>query len=136
VRCAELCGLKHAFMESPVRVMAAADFETWVNANSVASDDPVERGQQLYQQFGCNACHTVDGTTSVGPTWQGLYQSQETLADGTAVTVDEAYLHESIVDPNAKITAGFAPGIMPQTFGEQLTEEQIQDLIEFIKSLR
>jgi len=136
VRCAELCGLQHAYMESPVRVLAQADFEAWVEANSVASDDPVERGQQLYQQYGCNACHSLDGSVSVGPTWQGVYQSQEQLTDGSSVVVDEAYLHESIVDPNAKIVAGYNPGIMPQNFGEVLTEEQIADIIEFIKSIR
>jgi cytochrome c oxidase subunit 2 len=136
VRCAELCGLKHAYMESPVRVLAEAEFTSWVEANSVASGDPVERGQQVYQQFGCNACHSLDGTVSVGPSWQGIYQSQEPLADGTTVTVDEAYLHESIIDPNAKIVAGFNPGVMPQNFEEVLTEEQISDVIEFIKSVR
>ncbi len=136
VRCAELCGLQHAFMESPVRVLAAAEFDSWVEANSVASEDPVERGQQVYQQFGCNACHSLDGSVSVGPSWQGVYQSQEQLTDGSTVTVDEAYLHESIVDPNAKVVAGFNPGIMPQNFGEVMTEEQIADIIEFIKSIR
>jgi hypothetical protein len=50
--------------------------------------------------------------------------------------VDDAYLRESIVDPNVKITQGFSPGIMPQTFGTTLTEQQISDLIEYIKTLK
>ena len=62
-------------------------------------------------------CHTPDGRAGVGPTWQRIYGSEETLADGTTVTVDDAYIRESILDPNAKIVKGFPPNIMPPNFG-------------------
>ena len=91
-------------------------------------------GEQLYIQYGCNACHTTDGTALTGPTWQGLYGSQEELADGTSVTVDDEYIKESIQDPNAKITAGFTAGLMPTTLG--VKDEEIPHIIEYMKSLQ
>jgi cytochrome c2 len=81
----------------------------------------------------CLACHTVDGSVSVGPTWQGLYMHEVELEDGSKVIADEAYLHESIVDPMAKIVKGYPPSMIP--FEGILTEEQIADIIEYIKSL-
>jgi cytochrome c oxidase subunit 2 len=134
VRCAELCGLQHAYMESPVHVVSQEDFDAWVAAETQQSNDPVERGQNFAQQYGCLACHTIDGTQLVGPTWKGVFGHEVTLADGTTVVVDEAYLLESIHDPGAKIVQGFA-NIMPPNVADQMTEQQITDVIEFIKSL-
>ena len=91
-------------------------------------------GEQLYMQYGCNACHTTDGTSLTGPTWLGLYGSQEQLDDGTSVTVDDEYIKESIQDPNARITAGFTAGLMPTTLG--VTDEEIPHIIEYMKSLQ
>ncbi|HSF80097.1 MAG TPA: cytochrome c oxidase subunit II [Anaerolineales bacterium] len=136
VRCAELCGRRHAFMESPVIVLSQADFDGWVIQETGLSEDPVERGEKWYTTFGCNACHSLDGTPGVGPSWQGLYESQRTLVDGSTVTADDAYIHEAIINPNAKVAQGFLENIMPQNFGERMSEAQIQDMIEFIKSLR
>ncbi|RPI34644.1 MAG: cytochrome c oxidase subunit II [Chloroflexota bacterium] len=136
VRCAEMCGRLHSNMEAPVRVVAQGDFDAWVTAQGAAvSDNPAERGQVLAQQFGCLACHTTDGSPMVGPTWEGVFGEQVELQDGSTVTVDEVYLHESIVDPSEKIVAGFND-IMPKTFDEQMTDEQIADVIAFIKSLK
>lgn len=94
-----------------------------------------ERGEALAKQLGCAACHSPDGATSVGPTWQGLFGRTRPLADGSEVTADEAYIRESIVDPNAKVAEGFSPGIMPQDFGERLSDDEIRSLIEYIKTL-
>lgn len=135
VRCAELCGQRHAYMESPVRVLAQADYDAWVAANTVASEDPVERGEQLATQFGCQACHSIDGSTLVGPTWKGLYGHEVVLSDGTTEVADDDYIHESIREPGLKIVQGFA-NVMPADIGQELTDEQIQDLIEYIKTLR
>jgi cytochrome c oxidase subunit 2 len=82
----------------------------------------------------CLACHSADGSQLVGPTWKGLYGSEEELEDGSTVFVDDAYIHESIVDPLVKITKGYPPSMPP--FGDILTDEQIADIIEFIKSLQ
>ncbi|HBY92387.1 MAG: cytochrome c oxidase subunit II [Ardenticatenaceae bacterium] len=135
VRCAELCGLSHAYMESPVVVMEAAAFDSWISGQAGAvPESPAERGKKWAAQFGCAGCHSIDGSVVVGPSWKGLYGKQETLADGTTVPVDDAYLLESIHEPGAKIVKGFQP-IMP-SLASQMTDEQITDVIAYIKSLK
>jgi cytochrome c oxidase subunit 2 len=86
--------------------------------------------------MGCLACHSVDGAKIVGPSWQGLFGKTETFEDGSAAVVDETYIEESIVSPGAKVVAGFPNGVMPQDFGEKLSDTQIVDLIAYIQSLR
>ncbi len=135
VRCAELCGTSHAYMESPVVVMEPAEFENWVKEQSQLPTDPVERGKNWSAQFGCTACHTIDGSVVVGPSWKGLYGKQETMADGTTLTADDAYLIESIRNPGAKIVKGFN-NIMPANVAGQMTDDQVKDVIEYIKSLK
>ena len=135
VRCAELCGLRHAYMLAPVKVVSQADFDAWISSQTAASGTPEERGQKYAKQYGCLACHTTDGTKLVGPTWKGLYGSQVTLENGSTVTADEAYLLESIKQPEAKIVQGFPP-VMPPNIAAQMTDAQIQDIIAFIKSLK
>jgi len=150
VRCAEICGTLHSTMLADVRVVSQADFEAWVNeqAGAVANLSPVERGAQWSTQFGCVGCHSIDGSEMTGPTWQGVFGSQESLADGTTVTVDEAYLRESILQPSAKIVAGYAEGVMPAVYEDQFAAEEarlldsagveidiVADLIAYIQSL-
>jgi cytochrome c oxidase subunit 2 len=136
VRCAELCGLQHAYMEAPVIVLAAADFDAWMAEESGLSADPVERGQKWYTTYGCNACHSLDGSVVVGPSWLGLYGHEVRFTDGTTATADDAYLIEAIRNPGAKTVEGFAPGLMPQNIAEKMTDAQVQDVIEFIKTLK
>ena len=139
VRCAELCGTSHAYMESPVIVQTQAEFDAWIkeqveaNAAAEASGVPdASRGQRIYESSGCKACHSIDGSPLVGPTWKGLWGEAVVLDDGSTLTADEAYIIESIREPNAKIVKGFAPG-MPQF---NLSDRQIADLIEYIKTLK
>jgi len=137
VRCAELCGTSHALMENPVVVMNNADFQTWITEQQqIASVSPEERGRKWAAEFGCSACHSADGTQVVGPTWKGLYEHDVQLANGQTVKADDVYLKESIINTNAKIVKGFAPGIMPQNFRERLSDDQINDIIAYIKSLK
>lgn len=134
VMCAELCGGSHAYMNSPVVVVSQAEFDAWAAQQSTAADaPPEERGRLVAESTGCLGCHSLDGAQGAGPTWKGLYGSEITLADGSTVEADEDYLHESIVQPAAKIHQGFGP-IMPSYEGT-LTEEQISDVIEFIETL-
>lgn len=139
VRCAELCGVQHALMEAPVRVVSRAEFERWVQ-QKIAEDpckinDTVGCGHKLAQDNGCLACHSLDGTKIIGPSWQGLYGKTETFTDGTTTVVDDAYIIESIRNPALKIVEGYPNG-MPANAGEKLSDEQLQFVIEFIKSLK
>ena len=135
VRCAEMCGGAHSAMERPVIVVSQTDFEAWVAKESSANTaDPVQRGQKL-AEIQCKACHSFDGGPSIGPTWKGVFGHEVVLNDGTTLTADEAYLKESILQPAAKIVKGFQ-NIMPATYKDNLSDQQVNDLITFIKSLK
>jgi len=136
VLCAELCGTQHAYMVAPVMVLEEADFENWLAEQAAAiPDDPVERGRLWAEQYACLSCHSTDGSTRVGPTWLNVYGSQEELEDGTSVTVDDAYILKSIYEPNLQIAAGYPPA-MPEGMADNLSDEQLSDIVEFIKSLK
>jgi len=137
LRCAELCGTGHAYMLGKVNVMDPADFEAWVAGQTAPAGElsPAKKGAQIATAQGCLGCHSTDGTTLVGPTWKGLYGSKVTLADGTTVVADEAYLREAIVDPNARLVQGFPANVMPAGYGDRLSDEEIDALIAYIKSL-
>ena len=137
--CAEFCGIGHYTMRGVVVVDDKETFANWLQQQPTFAklteekpEDLVERGKQLAQGNGCLGCHSTNGSKSLGPTWQGLFGKVETLQDGSTVTVDEAYLKESIVEPNAKIVKDF-PAAMPAF--KTLSDEEIQALIAFIKSL-
>jgi len=134
LRCAELCGQQHTTMIAEVRVVSEDEFIAWRNGEVAKLSDPVAIGQSVYEN-NCKACHTLDGTQGVGPSWLGLYGRQEALTDGSTVTADDAYIINSILNPNAQVVAGFPAGVMPQNYAEVLTEEQINALIEFIKTI-
>jgi cytochrome c oxidase subunit II len=137
VSCAQLCGSNHAYMIANVEVVSQSDFQAWVTKQlATASQNPVLHGQQLVQQFGCPVCHSTDGSKKTGPTWQHLYQSTVTLADGTKVTADEKYLSNSIIDPNLQIVSGYQPNVMPATFGQSLDAGQIQSILAYLESLK
>ncbi len=137
VRCAELCGKLHAYMESPVVVVSDADFQTWVDDQvKLLNADPATRGELAAKQNGCFACHSIDGSKLVGPTWKGLFGSESKFTDGSSMIVDEVYLKNSIIKPNAEIVAGFPAGVMPQTYADSLTDVKIADIIAFIKTLK
>ena len=139
VRCAEICGLQHATMLADVRVVDHADFRTWAmdeKERLTASESPDARGALLYETQGCKACHSLDGTVVVGPSWKNIYGSEEQLDDGSTITVDEVYIRESILDPNAKVVQGFSPNVMPSTYRDILSDQDIEDIISYIETLQ
>jgi cytochrome c oxidase subunit 2 len=144
VRCAEICGKSHSYMEAPVVVVSQKAYDIWVTeqvalyqAELLASEDEpdAKRGEVLYTELGCKACHSLNGTPGTGPSWRGLFgRENRPLADGSVVAlIDEAYLYESITSPNAKIAEAFKANGMPSF--SYLRDSQVYDLIEFIKTL-
>lgn len=87
------------------------------------------------ERAGCFACHTTDGRSSTGPTWLGLFGSEVRLVDGGTVIADEEYLRRSIVDPLVEVVDGYRP-VMPSGFGDRLTDEEIEAIVAYIRSLR
>jgi cytochrome c oxidase subunit 2 len=138
VRCAELCGYAHTTMLAPVVVVEPEEFESWLAGQEVAAGPPEEQtpeelGAYVAEFQGCKSCHSIDGSELVGPTWQGLFGAERQLADGSTVVADEDYLVDSIMHPEEQAVAGY-PMIMP-IYETVLTEEEVQGLVEYIKSL-
>jgi cytochrome c oxidase subunit 2 len=134
--CAEYCGTKHAQMSATVKVHPSGEFERWLAdaSNFLDRMTPVDAGRLLYNRRGCFQCHSLDGTAKTGPTFKDSFGTQQALTDGSLVTVEENYIRQSILEPQAKVRAGFKP-VMP-TYQGQLNDREIDALIEFIKSLR
>ncbi|MBV9766989.1 MAG: cytochrome c oxidase subunit II [Acidobacteriaceae bacterium] len=130
--CTEYCGNQHANMIGWVEVMDPRAYANWASGGGTQGT-LAEQGQALFQQFGCATCHLLDQQGRC-PILRGLYNKPVQLNDGTTVIANDAYLRESILDPNAKIVAGFEPNVMPN-FKGQVTEENVIQLIAFIKSL-
>ncbi len=131
--CAEYCGTGHSDMMATVSVVEEAQFQEFLESGG---DDknmpPAELGKSLYTTWGCATCHSLTGARQQGPSFKGLFGKTETLADGSSVHVDEAYLKESILVSNAKVVSGYQP-IMP-VFQGVLKERQVDALVAFIKS--
>lgn len=136
VFCAEYCGTKHSDMLTHVVVHEPGGFEKWLADASdfLAKLPPAEAGKKIYESHGCKACHTVDGTPGIGPSWKGVYAHQRSFTDGTSEVALENYLRQSIVEPEAKVVAGFGP-VMP-TFKGKLKDAEITAVIEFMKTLK
>ena len=91
------------------------------------------RGQKTFEKFRCYSCH-VDVSTARGPALKNLFRKQVLLADGRTALADEGYIRESIFEPNAKLVQGYGP-IMP-TYKGQITQPEIMEILEYIKSLK
>ena len=131
--CAEYCGMNHSGMIGSVIVMESREFDNWLSGNA-GNTTPAVAGQQLFQTLGCVSCHGANGEGGRGPTLAGLFGRDVRLGNGQTVRADEAYIRESILNPQAKLVEGFGP-IMP-TFQGQVSEDQLVQLLAFIKSLQ
>lgn len=129
--CAQYCGTLHSGMIGEVVVMEPMDYQNWLSGGG-AEGSLAGTGYKLFQQYGCATCHRSD-TQGRGPYLVGVYGKPVLLDDGRTVLADENYIRESILNPGAKVVAGFKP-IMP-TFQGQLSEEELMALIEYVKSL-
>ena len=148
--CAEYCGTAHAQMaclqedkktgaclrRAVVVVHAPGDYERYLadKATSMMNMPPEQLGKLVYEKKGCNACHTTDGAARVGPTFKGIFGTEAALNDGSKIPVDENYIRESLMSPQAKARPGFPPS-MP-SFEGQLKEKEIEGIIAYIKSLK
>ncbi len=142
ILCAEYCGVGHYNMRGHMRVEPVADFQRWLAeqptfAQTLASaakpsrNALVEQGRQLAEGAGCQACHSLDGSASLGPSWKALFGRTEPLADGSSILVDEAYLKESILEPKAKLVKGYPPVMVPFSFNA----DELDALVALIESL-
>ena len=131
VFCAEYCGDSHSEMGAIVRAVPPEAYRAWKKSIAIP-EDPVEWGSLLHKTR-CASCHSTDGTSGIGPTWQGLWGTMETLSDGSTVLVDENYVRESIYNPSARITQGYKNQM--SSFEGSLDENELNAIIAFMKSL-
>lgn len=140
VLCAEYCGVAHYNMKGWVVVDSAVDYQNWLDqqptfAASLMVDNGgsglIEQGRQLAESSGCLACHSIDGSKGLGPTWKGLFGKTEVLVDGSEVVVDEDYYKESVLEPAAKLVKGYPPVMAPYPF----SDDQLNALIRYTQSL-
>ncbi len=132
--CAEYCGTSHSDMLAHVIVHPVGEFETWLEKASdfLETMTPVDAGRKLFQMRGCTQCHSMDGSAKTGPTLLDVFGRTETMVGGASVVVDENYIRESILEPNAKVVAGFEP-VMP-TYQGRLKDAEIMAIIEYLKA--
>jgi len=147
--CAEYCGQRHSYMLSKIHVIPQDEFDEWVQKDVVveeidegASEEErqaqlTKLGERLATSKGCNACHSIDGSKLVGPSYLGLYGSTTTVVtngETRQVEVDDAYIRQSMLEPMADVVEGYQP-VMPSQKG-LLDDNQINALIAYIKSLK
>jgi len=136
--CTEYCGTGHSAMLATVVVQPPSEFRAWLAdaAKFAEGASPAERGQLLFRNQGCASCHSVDEARSakVGPPLWGVFGETHQFTDGGSAVVDENYLRESILNPNAKIREGYRAQM--NSYQGLLDDQQVMDLIQYIKALR
>lgn len=133
VFCAEFCGDGHSTMKAKVHVVSRDQFEEWMSTEAYKGLASTDVGKKVYEGR-CIACHSLGKAGPIAPSWKGLFGRDEKLADGSTIHVDEDYIRESIMNPAAKVVAGYNP-VMP-SFAGQLSEQEIMGVIDFIKTLK
>lgn len=134
VFCTEYCGDQHSAMLAKLHVVPRPQFEEWLANDPYKGLSMAEVGQRVYQ-VRCTACHTLTDKMNVGPGFKGVFGKSGKLDSGESYVVDENYIRESILNPSAKVVAGFPKGVMP-TFAGQLNEQELMGLIEYLKTVK
>jgi cytochrome c oxidase subunit 2 len=133
IACAELCGTGHSLMHATLRVVPKDKFEAELAAGLTALPVDGGPGLALLKSKGCVACHTLNGTKLLGPSYLGIFGRKTKLTDGREIVADEEYLNRAIENPAAEVVEGFTPGLMPKL---PLTAEERKAVVEFLKTLR
>ena len=140
--CSEYCGMNHSYMITMIKVLPEDVFNKWyidtTKHVAATTDSPKANGQRIMKNIGCFACHTVDGTKLVGPSFKGIYGHKVTVVTGgneREITADDEYIKRSIYDPNADVVKAFNKGLM-QPYKGQLSDADVAQIIEYIKTLQ
>lgn len=134
VFCTEYCGTSHSDMLAKVIVHEPKDFEKWLEENGGGPiGTPIEQGEQIVSLQGCYACHSVDGTDIIGPSFKQIWGRNRNLIDGSIITIDENYIRESILYPGEKIAEGYENVMTP--YEGRISDEEITNIIEYLKTI-
>lgn len=136
ILCAEYCGQLHSFMLSSVTVVSDSEYQSWLTSAPATTDE--HPGLAVLKQNACLTCHSQDGSKIIGPSFKGIFGKTETVVtDGVEreIVIDSAYIARSIKDPNADLVKGYMKGLMVSYEGV-VTDEQIADIVNYIKNLK
>lgn len=135
IECAEYCGMRHSYMHSYVEVVDEDKYEDWLNPKVVKQEDMKPKGEDLFSQYSCVGCHSMDGTVLVGPSLKDIYNKKVTVTtDSTKREIirDDNYLKTAILNANKDIVEGFFADMMP-VFKDVISDEDVNELIKYIK---
>jgi len=136
--CSAYCGVSHSYMSAIIRIVSEDQFKKWLAVLPVKKSEDSNFGLKSLEKNGCIACHSTDGSKSVGPSFKGLYgTSIEVVTNGVTrtITVDSLYIQSSILEPNKDITAGYPPGVM-KSYKGIVKDKEIQLITEYLKTLK
>ena len=139
VFCTEYCGTSHSGMITKLKVVSQEDFDKWLVSESEIGVLPLaEQGAKYFQIHACISCHNVDNpNVKIGPSLQHKFGTEENFEDGSKAMIDENYIRESMMLPQAKLVKGFPTDkAMMTSFQGQLQEKEIVGIIEYIKGLK
>jgi cytochrome c oxidase subunit 2 len=137
ILCTEYCGLLHSSMLAKARVLEQAEYDKWFSEFKASAAQPEPDGYLLLRNTGCIACHSLDGTKLVGPSFLGIFGKETKVMSGTSeitVVADEKYILRSIYEPDAEVVVGFNKGLM-KSYKELLTEADIAIITDYFKTL-
>ncbi|MEI7503395.1 MAG: cytochrome c oxidase subunit II [Paludibacter sp.] len=135
--CTVYCGVSHSYMRGIIKIVSQSDYDKWIAALPVKKVDN-NLGLKVIEKNGCIACHSINGTKAVGPSFKGLYGSSiEVSTNGVShkITADSAYIESSIYEPNKDVAVGYPAGIM-KSYKGIVTDKEIKLINEYLKSLK
>lgn len=137
ILCAEYCGLMHSYMTAKAKVVSQEEFDTWLADFTPVEKQTEHEGLLIINANACTACHSLDGTKLVGPSFKNLWDSKKVvIVDGAEkeIIVDAEYLKKSIYDPNLEIVKGFNKGLM-RSYKDVLSQEDVEKIVEYFKTI-
>ena len=135
IQCAEYCGTRHSYMRSFVNVVSKDEYKEFIQP---PKKEVTKSAKELFNDYGCVGCHSLDGTPLVGPSFKDSYGKEVTVITKGVKRVikrDENYLRNSILNPNDDIVEGYVANMMP-SFKEQLSKEDLQTILNYFTGLK
>lgn len=137
ILCTEYCGLLHSSMLSKAKILEQDSFDKWFTEFKATANVPEPDGYLLIRNNGCIACHSIDGTKLVGPTFLNLYGKERTVTEDKiqkTIIADDEYIKRSVFEPNTDIVSGYNKGLM-QSYKNVIKESDIPVIIDYLKTL-
>jgi len=137
ILCAEFCGLRHSYMQGHVRVVPEAEYNTWLASVKEVKEGSEHPGYTVIKQQGCLACHSLDGTKLIGPSFKNIYNSRYVvISEGEehTITADSSYIKNAIYNPDENIVKGYKKGLM-KSYAPVIADAQLSEIVSYLKTI-